>query len=321
MSTLIWSCFARKPQGRNNKKASFYVLRGPSALAFASLLDKDHHLADITLESRLLTSPDLLMPYLLRQQADAAILPLSLAWKLWQKNSSYQCAAICGWGGLFLLSASDDEDIFSLLKKYPLYIPAKASTPDIVMRAWLSYQEKQNKLSTDKIQLKYSLSPPEIHAVLASGKIQLAILPQPFAALVQEQKNKPAILLDLDKAWQEISKTRGLPVSALIIHKQSKLKKAKVLKSFLTLAKQSLAETINNPAKAAKILKTKGFPLPISSIDQAVQNAGFKWTTALEAEKEIFSYLKIAQDYLGSTGIENEERADFQADRNFILKP
>ena len=167
------------------------VLRGPSAIAFAHWMKETPVIDGKPLSVRIIDSPDLMQATLIKGEADIAVLPMISAVNLYNKGIRYHLAGCPIWGTLYLVGRSDKG--ISGENKSVLHIFGAGTTPDILTRYYL----QQHKLN---YTLNYSFTTAhEIMQGLLAGKVDYAVLGEPFLSIALRKDSTLQILADLNK--------------------------------------------------------------------------------------------------------------------------
>jgi ABC-type nitrate/sulfonate/bicarbonate transport system substrate-binding protein len=114
------------------------VLRGPTAVAFAPMLESPVRLADgRTVEIRLYPDPPALTAAYLAGDVDAATLPSNVAAQLSARGQTIEVGATFIWGVLYLIGPRDVSlgDLSG-----PVHSLGRGATPDIVLRYVLAQE-------------------------------------------------------------------------------------------------------------------------------------------------------------------------------------
>ena len=86
-----------------------FVLRGPSAIAFAQWMTETPVIDGKPLSVRIIDSPDLMQAALIKGEADIVVLPMISAANLYNKGIQYHLAGCPIWGTLYLAGRSDQD--------------------------------------------------------------------------------------------------------------------------------------------------------------------------------------------------------------------
>ena len=90
-------------------------------------------------------------------------------------------------------------------------MPGRGATPDLVFRYLLSLDGIE-----DEVTLRYGFSQVEIAQLLISGRVDYAVLPEPFVTRVVEATADRVALADLQEAWLEET-AQAMPQTVLVV--------------------------------------------------------------------------------------------------------
>ena len=184
------------------------VLRGPTAIAFAPLIEAPPVMADgREVQFLVMPSPDLLVARAISGEVDAAALPGNVAAQLHNRGVELQVAATFIWGVLYLLGppGAGIHD----LEGREIYAPGRGATPDLVLR----YILEANNLSD--VTVRYGLGQVELAQLLIAGRVELAVLPEPFVTRVLRATRDRVVVADLQELWLQATGLE-LPQTVLV---------------------------------------------------------------------------------------------------------
>lgn len=184
------------------KKIEVLIPLGPSIIPFAPLIfDNPNFNFTIwrTIDELTIKARD--------DKYDVIIAPFVTLVNLYNKGVNIKYLATFNFSAFYLIS--DKVKKLEDLKGDTVYIAQKGSTQDIIFNIFL--QEKDLK---DKVTIYYS-TPQEITSLYIAGKINNALLPEPYVSMGLEKKGR--IILDIQKVYREISKGKYLPITSIVI--------------------------------------------------------------------------------------------------------
>lgn len=256
------------------------VLRGPSVIAFAQMLEDSPVIDGKRLTVEVVDSPEIMQALLIKGQADVAALPMINAANLYNKGLKYSLLGCPVWGNLYIVGKREKHS-----PELPtLHIFGAGTTPDILTR----YHLKQQGLS---YSLNYSFTTPlEITHGLLSGQIQTAVLAEPFLSVALQKDSTLHILSGLNNP------DSGLPgfAQTAIVYTPSLSGKKDVLDSLLTTSCRFAAE---QPEKAIQILESRSIFAPGSLTPASIERCRIEYRPAVDAQKSILDFLKLIGQY------------------------
>ena len=275
----ILCCCNSKP---NTEAIHVSVLRGPSAIAFAHWMEKTPVIDGKPLFVQIIDSPDLMQAALIKGEADIAVLPMISAANLYNKGIRYHLAGCPIWGTLYL--AGKNEKIISSGNKAVLHIFGAGTTPDILTRHYLW----QHKLD---YTLNYSFTTAqEIMQGILAGKIDHAVLGEPFLNIALRKDSTLNILADLNRPD---SASSGFAQTA-ILYAPTLEKNRKTIDSLLTL---SCRFAVEQPELAIQILEKENIFVPGMLTPESIKRCKIDYKTASEAQENILRFLQLIKQY------------------------
>ena len=196
------------------------VLNGPSGMCFAYLFENVPQVNNTAVSYEVCASPDVLIPKMLKGEIDIGILPPNAAAKIYAKQpDSIVLAGVSGLGMLNLVTA--DESVKSLedLKGRTVFVAGQGSTPEYVFRSILEKNGLITADAKDTINLDFSIPASEMTAAIASGKIEYAVMPEPFAT-VAVSKGSCRRAFDLQALWKSSFSKDTFPMTAVVVRKE-----------------------------------------------------------------------------------------------------
>lgn len=255
------------------------VLRGPSAIAFACWMDNPPVVNGKKIQVTIIDSPDLMQAILIKKETDIAALPMINAANLYNKGITYPLLGCPIWGTLYLIGK--DSATYS---GKPLHIFGAGTNPDILTRHYIR-EHKQD------YRPNYSFGTAhEIMQGLLIGKVETAVLSEPFLSIALRKDSTLHILADLNNMG---STSRGFAQTA-IVYNPSLKEIRNQLDSLLAL---SCHEAVENPRKAIRILETKGVFAPGMLTPECIERCRIHYLNAREAKESVTSFLQVINEY------------------------
>jgi NitT/TauT family transport system substrate-binding protein len=201
--------------------------------------------------------PDELLTNLFKKIPDIAIIPSNLTAQLYNKNLGYKILGTVGWGSFYFVGKNDISS-FSEVKGKTIYAMGKGLTPDIILISIL----KEKGIDSEKdVNIQYFANAEEILSVYLAKTDEnvLLVLPEPnISNLLAKKPQNIKILFDLNKEWQDITKSKdGYPQSALVVKEEFYNTNNDFVNLFVNELEKS-TKLINNstPSQISDILNT-----------------------------------------------------------------
>jgi NitT/TauT family transport system substrate-binding protein len=267
------------------------ALKGPSGMGMIELFENSPALPDqLSVRFEALSGADSAAAKLLSGELDGAVLPVNMAAKLYNAGLPYRMAALVGNGMVKILSA--DASIRSLadLQGRELHVAGQGATPEFLLRAVL----KHAGMDADKdLRLSFNLPYPEMAASLASGKIAVAVLPEPFATVAM--KANPALResFSLGALWTAATGQPDYPMTVFVLRSSLIAERPAGAKALLLAYKASIEGVMADPEAAGLLVEKHDFGLKAPIAAAAVPKANFTFEGAPEARNSVEALLSL----------------------------
>lgn len=274
---------------------------GLPSIAISKLITDNSKIENITLESSIEKTTDLLLSELMKGKADLAIVPSNLALQAYKKDLGYKVAATIGWGSLYLVSTEEISNI-SELEGCEVYNTGKGLTPDIVFKNILS----KNNVNEDNINFSYVGAASELAPLLISEQAKYAVVPEPVLSTVMAKNSDIKIILSLNDEWIKANNVEnGYPQSTLLIKEEfyNKIKDTNVYDKLIEAFEESEKWVIDNPQLAAEKCEELGITVNKDVINESIKNSNLKFTKIEDSKEEYEAYFStIDTDNKGESG-------------------
>ncbi len=272
------------------------VFKGPSGFGYVRILEEGDNFVDgITISTQVLPSPAEAVARLTSGEIDAAAMPVNTAAALFNKGVDVQLAAVTGEGMLYLMSSAQGAG--PNLKGYAgktIYVPGTGSTPDYVSRYVF---EKSGLVPGKDVVFDYSInSPVQLAQMLIAGKVESAVLPEPFASMAAAKNAKVKRTVDLQKDWSFLSGQGNYPMTVLLVRRDFAQKNPLAVRVVQMGVEDSITWVNANP-KEASVLIEKYEILTAALAEPAIPNCNLVYRPAAEARADIESYLSVLASF------------------------
>lgn len=290
------SCYKENIQeniSNNNEeiKATIISPDGLPSIAISKLITDNSKVDNITLESSVQKTTDLLLSELMKGEADLAIVPSNLALQAYKKALGYKVAATIGWGSLYLVSTEDISNI-SELEGCEVYNTGKGLTPDIVFKNILL----NSNVNQQNIEFSYVGAASELAPLLISGQAKYAVVPEPVLSAVMAKKSNIKIILSLNEEWAKLNNVeRGYPQSTLLIKEEfyNKIKNTNDYDKLIEAFSESEKWVLDNPQLAAEKCEELGITVNKDVINESIRNSNLNFIRIENSEEEYETYFSI----------------------------
>ena len=194
-------------------------LKGPTSMGMVRLLDDaENNKTKNTYEFTMAGAADELTPKLLKGELDILAVPANLGAILYNNSDgAVQMIAVNTLGVIYIVEKGGSSvNSLADLKGKTVYATGKGSTPEYVLNYLLS--EAGLTLGKD-VTVDWKSEPTEVVAKMASEDSAVAMLPQPFVTVAQNQLENLRVAVDLNEEWQKLDNGSLFITAGLIVRK------------------------------------------------------------------------------------------------------
>lgn len=237
------------------------TLKGPTGIGMVKLMKdaKDGSTAN-KYNFTLAGAPDEITAKFAKGEFDIAAVPVNLAATLYNKmKGNVQVMAVNTLGVLYILENGNSIHSISDLKGKTIYATGKGATPEYI----LNYLLEQNGIDPEKdVTIEYKSEHAELATLMASGKAEICMLPEPnVTSVLRENKDVHRALnltTEWDKATEKAGKKSTLAQGCIIVNKEFARKNKGAVDKFLTEYKASVDYVTASAVDASQLVEEFG---------------------------------------------------------------
>ncbi|MGL5507851.1 MAG: ABC transporter substrate-binding protein [Paraclostridium sp.] len=238
-------------------------------------------------------TPDSLSTTVMKQGAEIAIVPSNMAAIAYNKTSNYQIGATTGLGSFYLVSTEDISG-FEDLKGKEVGNTGKGLTPDITVQSVL----KEKGINPAEINFTYVNAANELVPLVATGKINTAIVPEPALSALMSQNPNVKIIKSLNEEYKEVTGSEfGYPQATIIIKSDFAKKNTEFVKEFLNNVKESVNFANENSTEVGAFSEAIGVTTKKEMITKSIEKANLQYIGIKDSTKEYQDYYKRLADF------------------------
>ncbi|MFH2113170.1 MAG: ABC transporter substrate-binding protein [Spirochaetota bacterium] len=266
------------------------AIKGPSGIGMIHLLENPPILpGGDTIAIELVGSADAIVSKLLSGELDAAVLPVNLAAKLYNSGIDYRLAAIVGNGMVKVITTDPSVVGLADLSRRPVHVAGQASTPEFLLRAILDHQG----LSGDAAPiLVFNLPIPEISASIIAGRIDLAVVPEPFASMILAGNSSAREAFSLNTLWKKATGLDDYPMTAFVVKAATARDRPASVQSLMAAYQDSIAMMLADPQTAGVLAEKFGIGLKAAVATKAIPLSNYVFLDASSARPMVEGLLK-----------------------------
>lgn len=224
-------------------------------------------------------------------EVDIAAVPTNLAAVLYQKTGGkVQMIAVNTLGVLYVVENGETVQQVEDLKGKTVFSTGQAAVPEYAF----NYILGQNGMKTgDDVTVNYLSEHSELAAQLISGKVKLAVLPQPFVTQVTAKNSDVRVALDLAKEWKTASDEQSdLVMGCLIVRTEFAQQHKAELNAFLDAYKQSTETAVKDVEKTAQL--TGEYDIMDASVaEKAIPKCNIVYMDGTQMKESTDAFLKV----------------------------
>lgn len=230
------------------------VLNGTTGFGAAKLMT-DAKGGDTTLNYSFTVESDvtLITAGLINGSIDIAALPTNAAAAVYKKTGGeVKIAAVNTLGVLYLVTNGDEVTVNNIsdLEGKTVYCPAQ--NPAFIFEAICRANGVNVTIDTAYAQ------PADLRTAVASGLVDVAVLPEPMVTIAKSANEKLVTSLDLTEEWERVYGENTLMQGCIVVRTQWAEEHPEELDEFLKAYKESVEYTVANPTDAAELIVSAG---------------------------------------------------------------
>ena len=269
------------------------VLSGTTGFGMAQLMDQSAKgNASLTYKFAVENDASNILPALLNGSVDIAALPTNAAANLYAKKAgSVQVLAVNTLGVLYVVTGDGvNLSSFEDLRGKTVYCPAQ--NPTFIFSALC----QKNGLEPGKditIDNTYA-QPAELRTVLAAGKIDIAVLPEPMVTIAKSANDKLTADLDLTAAWSAaFGESAALAQGCVVVRTAFAEEHPAEVAAFLAEYERSVKYVMENPTEAGTMIEAQGIFAQGAVAARAIPGCNLCFLTGTEMADKLNSFYTV----------------------------
>lgn len=286
-----------EPTAVKTVEVTVYGLKGPSGIGMVKMFEDGINASGYKVTFQTLAQADLMAAQFISGEAKVGILPPNVPAKIASTGKNLQIAAVVGTGMLSLLTSDPEVTAIEGLRGKHIAVAGQGAVPEFVFRKILT----AHGLSPDTdVTLDFSLAYPEIAQSLIAGRIQTALLPEPFATMARNGRSGQEPLreaADVQAEWVKAGGEANYPMTALVVDGAFAANNPVFMKALLAAYQQSLEWVRANPAEAGTLAEKHELGLRAPVVAASIPRSNFVYESAPEARPSIEALFRVFLEY------------------------
>lgn len=296
MALSLVSCNEKAPAYDAEKEISVMVLNGTTGFGAAKLIDDSKNgTAALNYKFSVESDASAVNAALINGSVDIAALPTNAAAVVYNKTQGgVKVAAVNTLGVLYVVENGDTVKSFSDLKGKTLYVPGQGSNPEYIT-AYLC--EKNGLKVGEDITLDFTYNAPaDLRTAVASGKVELAVLPEPMVTIAKSANDKLNTALDLTAEWDKVAQKDSLMQGCIVVSKKFAEENPNELNKFLEEYSASVTFVNENPKEASEMIAEHGIFEKAAVAQKAIPGCNLCYISGDSMKKSLSTFLNIMFD-------------------------
>lgn len=295
LALILVCCMALAIVGCGKKEEPANVrigsLKGPTSMGIVRLMEQaENGEAKNDYSFTMETAADALLPMMLKEELDIAMIPANVASILYQKSEGKIAVIdINTLGVLYMVSGDEAIQSFEDLKGKTLYLTAKGTTPDYV----LQYLLKENGIAESDLMIEYKSEATEVAALLAENPENVGLLPQPFVTAALAQNQELVIIMDMNEEWEKVSGESRLVTGVTVVRKAFLEENKEAVEIFMEEHKASAEYANANVEATAELVANAGIIEKAPVAAKAIPYCNITYIDGEDMKSALAGYLEV----------------------------
>jgi len=269
---------------------TIYGLKGPSGVGIIRLFEEPPQIRGFNVNIETLAQSNLMAAAIISGEAKVGILPPDAAAKIASSGRDIRVAAIIGTGMLSLLTADPAVRGMADLKGKTVEVAGQGVTPDYVFQRIL----RSNSLAPGAdVAFGYSLAYPEIAQSLIAGRVQNALLPEPFATMARLGKPDLRSVTDVQEEWVKAGGEGNFPMTLLVVDGAFATANPGAVGDIMNAVKNSIEWVKENPAGAGALVEKHNLGLRGPVVAAAIPRSNYVFIPAPEGRASLEALYRV----------------------------
>ena len=290
----LTTLYARgKVDTREIVDVTIYGLKGPSGVGMVRLLEDGLTVAGYRVQFELLAQSDLMAGRFIAGDAKIGILPPNIPAKIAASGKNLQVAGITGLGMLSLLTSDPAVTNIESLRGRRVAVAGQGAVPEFVFRKILA----AHGLAPDALTLDFSLAYPEIAQSLIAGRIQTALLPEPFATMARSGNPALREAAPVQEEWVKAGGPANYPMTALVVDGDWAAGHPRLITALLAAYRYSIEWVTEHPEEAGTLAEKHELGLRAPVVTASIPRSNFVFQSVKEARPSIEALFRAFLEY------------------------
>ena len=271
------------------KTVSVMVLNGTTGFGMAQFMaDEAEGKTARTFDFSVETDASAVTAALISGDCDIAALPTNAAATVYNKTEGgIRLLALNTLGVLYLVVNSESVSVESLadLAGMTVYVPAQ--NPRFLFQALCDAAQVDVTVDDSYAQ------PADLRTALATGEVDIAVLPEPMVTIACAKNEKLAVALDLTEQWDSVFEPDSLVQGCVVARTAFVEEHPELVSAFLERYGASIEYLTEEPEQAAQLIADTGVFTDAAVALKAIPNCNVCFITGEEMRTDMEAFLDI----------------------------
>lgn len=269
------------------------VLNGTTGFGMAKLIsDNTSGGAALPYTVQVETDASNITASLISGACDIAALPTNAAANLYNKtNGGVKVIAVNTLGVLYVMNNTENVTVstFEDLRGKTVYCPAQ--NPTFLFKAVC--EANGLKVGEDIIIDNTYAQPADLRTALASGMVDIAVLPEPMVTIAKSANASLAASLDLTAEWEKHYPENSLMQGCVVVRTAFLEQYPDAVNAFLAEYKASIEFVNQNPDQASEMIVAAGIFAQAPVAKKAIPNSNICYIDGVEMKAGLEKFFEI----------------------------
>ncbi len=254
----------------NTKNVRIITLNGTTGFGMAKMMSDENEDYSISVQAD--GDAEAISKMLIRGDVDIAALPTNAAANLYAKTEGgIKILAVNTLGVLYVVTNEENSGISSLsdLEGKNIYCPAQ--NPTFIFKGLC--EKAGVNVTVDNTYAK----PADLRTAVASGKVGIAVLPEPMVTIAKSKNPSLSVSIDLTSEWNKHFPENSLMQGCVVARTEFIRENPDEVKKFLRDYKLSVDFVNNEPEEAAKLIASTSIFENAAVAQKAIPRCNIKY--------------------------------------------
>lgn len=291
-AVMLLTMFTGCANNAEKTDVNVIAISGPTGIGMANLMKENaDKKAANNYNFSVVTSPESIVAKISNGECDIAAVPTNLASVLYNKlKGGVKVLAVNTLGVLYILENGNSIKSIDDLKGKEIYSTGQGANPEYV----LNYTLSKNGIDPKKdLKVNYLTENQELATKMISGKVSVALVPQPIATTIMLKNTNVRSAIDMTAEWKSVSNGNNLMMGCVIVRSDFAKDNKKAVNTFLKEYKKSIENTTKDIDLTAANCEEFKVLASADIAKKAIPSCNIVYIDGENMKKELSEYLNV----------------------------